>query len=107
MCKFFNSMIPDILDERTITKNATQKQDKIDNWNLCVQSARGAGCRLHDVKPENLAAANTKEIKKVMWQIVKLGLEMDVKMNEEYLVKIMPEIDPAKITDMPVMFPNR
>jgi len=100
MCKFFNKTIPDMLDVRVITSKVSDRKDKIDNWNLCVNSARGAGCRLHDVKAEELADADPIAIQKVIYQIAKIGLETDLKMFEDYLADFIPDADPDTLAGM-------
>jgi len=89
-----------MLDVRVITTKIGDKRDKIDNWNLCVQSARGAGCRLHDVKVESLADGDPISTQKVLFQIAKIGLETDLKMFEEYLAEFIPDADPDALAGM-------
>jgi len=100
LCRYFNKTIPDMLDVRVITTKVGDRRDKIDNWNLCVQSARGAGCRLHDVKVESLADGDPISIQKVLFQIAKIGLETDLKMFEEYLAEFIPDADPDALAGM-------
>jgi plastin-1 len=101
LCKFFNKTIPDMLDVRVITMKVTERRDKVDNWNLCVQSARGAGCRLHDVKVDSLADGDPISIQKVIFQIAKIGLETDLKMFEEFLSEFIPDAsDPDSLAGM-------
>jgi len=89
-----------MLDVRVITTKVTERKDKIDNWNLCVQSARGAGCRLHDVKAEELADGDVISIQKVIFQIAKIGLETDLKMFEDFLAEFIPDTDPDTLAGM-------
>jgi len=93
LCKFFNKMIPDMLDVRVITSRVNERRDKIDNWNLCVQSGRAAGCRLHDVKVDALADGDPEAIQKVIFQVAKVGLETDIKMCDDFLCDWIPGID--------------
>jgi len=95
LCHFFDKVIPDALDLRTITKKISSDQDKIDNWNLCVQSARGNGCRLHDVKVNLLAEGDKDSIKKVIWQIIKTSCELKVRGKKDYLSTVIDDIDNA------------
>jgi len=100
LCKFFNKMIPDMLDVRVITARVNDRRDKIDNWNLCVQSGKGAGCRLHDVKVDALADGDPESIQKVIFQITKVGLETDIKMCEDFLCDWIPDADPDSLAVM-------
>uniref|UniRef100_A0A6B2KXF8 Calponin-homology (CH) domain-containing protein n=1 Tax=Arcella intermedia TaxID=1963864 RepID=A0A6B2KXF8_9EUKA len=93
LCRFFNKMVPDIMDVRVINARVNDKRDKTENWNLCVQSARSAGCRLHDVKIEALVEGDPVSIQNVIFQIAKVGLETDIKMYEEYLADWISEMD--------------
>jgi len=89
LCKFFNKMIPDMLDVRVITTRVNEKRDKVDNWNLCVQSGKAAGCRLNDIKVDALAEGNAEAIQKVIFQVGKVGLETDIKMCDDYLCDLI------------------
>jgi hypothetical protein len=102
LCKFFHRTIPDMLDTRVITLKVSEKRDKVDNWNLCVQSARGAGCRLHDVKIDSLADGDPISIQNVIFQIAKIGLETDIKLLEEFVSEFMPDTDIDTIAGMSI-----
>jgi len=102
MCYFFDKMIPEVMDVRVITRKIKDDRDKIDNWNLCVNSCKGSGCRLPDVKAEDLAAADPEQIMKVIWQIVKVGLETEIKTNSDYLQNIFPDKSLDEIEAMPL-----
>jgi len=91
MCHFFDKMVPDVLDIRALTKKISSDQDKIDNWNLCVNSARGSGCRLNDVKVNLLATGDVESIKKVIWQIIKVSCEVKVRAKKDYLSTVIDE----------------
>jgi len=93
MCRFFDNKVPEVLDARIITTQIREKRDKIDNWNLCVQSVRAVGGRLHDVQVENLADGDSQQILKVLWAIIKLGLEKEVKACRKYCTKIFADSD--------------
>jgi len=100
LCKFFNKMIPDMLDVRVITARVNDRRDKVDNWNLCVQSGKAAGCRLNDVKVDALADGDPESIQKVIFQVAKVGLETDIKMCEDFLLDWIPGADSDSIAVM-------
>jgi len=89
-----------MLDVRVINSKINERRDKIENWNLCVQSGRAAGCRLHDVKAEALADGNPEAIQKVIFQISKVGLETDIKMCDDYLCDLITGVDVDAIAVM-------
>jgi len=93
LCKLFDKKVPGILDERVITTQIREKRDKIDNWNLCVENCKSVGGRLNDVQVERLAEGDGQQILKVLWAIVKLGLEKEVKSCRRYLEKMFPDSD--------------
>jgi len=100
LCRLFNKTIPDMLDVRIITTKVASLRDKVDNWNLCVNTAKGAGCRVHDLKAESLAEADPIAIQKIIFQIAKIGLETDIKMFEDYLSEYLPDVDPDIMAGM-------
>jgi len=100
LCRFFNKTFPEMMDVRVINMKITEKREKIENWNLCVQSAKAAGCRLYDVKAESLADGDSISIQKVIFQIARIGLETDLKMFEEYLTEFIPDVDSDLLTGM-------
>jgi len=99
---------PSVLDVRVVTKRVKDKRDKVDNWNLCVQSGRGVGCRINNVKTDDLANGDPDQIKTVIWQILKTSLETKVRKQRKYLASIIPDqnLDKAPIDDILVAWAN-
>jgi hypothetical protein len=99
LCRYFQKVIPDMLDTRSIHTRTTLKSNKIDNWNACLQNARSVGCRLN-VQAESLADGDPSAIQTVIYQIAKIGLETDIKIYENYLSTILPGVDYDTIAAM-------
>ena len=53
--------------------NLTDNERVIENFQLCVNSARSIGCPIQS-KPEDLAAGKDKAIDEVSWALVKVHL---------------------------------
>jgi len=87
ICHLFNQLIPEQLDESAISI------DKTENWNLCINACNASGCRMTDINVEELEVGNPEHIQKVIFQIIKLGLETDVKLQEDYIKSLLPDDD--------------
>jgi len=51
--------------------NLNSNEKVIENFNLCIGSARSLGCAVSS-KPEDLAGGNQKALEDVSWQIIKV-----------------------------------
>eukprot|EP01125_Pyxidicula_operculata_P009938 TRINITY_DN326_c0_g1_i1.p1 TRINITY_DN326_c0_g1~~TRINITY_DN326_c0_g1_i1.p1 ORF type:complete len:1048 (+),score=423.32 TRINITY_DN326_c0_g1_i1:47-3190(+) len=100
-CYFLDQMVPGALDVSLVSKDADDAAKK-DNWTLCIDSAVASGCKSGLFKVEELAEGDVKPIQNLLWQIIKLGLETDVKMAEEYLGKVIECEDKDEILIWPI-----
>lgn len=92
--KFFDKMIPNTLDVRVINfKIQVKPRDQIENWNLCVNSGRAVGCRMNDIDTKELVKGHKEMLLKVIWQVIKVGLETKMKKNQNLIKKFMDSSD--------------
>jgi plastin-1 len=87
-------MIPNTLDVRVINfKIQVKPRDQIENWNLCVNSGRAVGCRMNDIDTKELVKGHKEMLLKVIWQVIKVGLETKMKKNQNLIKKFMDSSD--------------
>jgi hypothetical protein len=90
LCKFFDKMIPGCLDVRAINyKITTLPRDIIENWNLCVNSGKAVGCRLHDIDIRELSAGKSDALLRLTWQIIRVGLENRMRKHQSLIKKFV------------------
>jgi len=89
LCKFFDILIPSIMDIRVMNTTFETKRDKVENWNLVINSGRAIGCRLNDIIIEEIVNGNVIHIFKIIWRIVKSSFELKIKRNKKILKQLL------------------
>eukprot|EP01120_Amphizonella_sp_Union-15-10_P011036 TRINITY_DN4581_c0_g3_i5.p1 TRINITY_DN4581_c0_g3~~TRINITY_DN4581_c0_g3_i5.p1 ORF type:complete len:658 (+),score=189.58 TRINITY_DN4581_c0_g3_i5:44-1975(+) len=93
LCKFMDKLIPDMLDERAINYKIFDKQSKIENWNLCVNTGRACGCRLSDVSVNDLEAGKKEAIVKVIWETIRAQFDYKLKSSKKFNSQLESIVD--------------
>ncbi|CAF0873678.1 unnamed protein product [Adineta ricciae] len=107
LCKLINVAVPKTIDERAINLNLN-KQDifrQSENLELAINSARGIGCKVVNIHPENISKAVPHLIMGLLWQIIRIQLTHEINLKHvpglvlllrdgetaEHLLKLSPE----------------
>ncbi|CAF4387625.1 unnamed protein product, partial [Rotaria sordida] len=74
LCKLINIAVPKTIDERAINLNFS-KQDifrQSENLELAINSARGIGCKVVNIHPENISKGVPHLVMGLLWQIIRV-----------------------------------
>ncbi|CAF1358466.1 unnamed protein product, partial [Adineta steineri] len=83
LCKLINIAVPKTIDERAINLNLS-KQDifrQSENLELAINSARGIGCKVVNIHPENISKAVPHIIMGLLWQIIRIQLTSEINLK--------------------------
>ncbi|ADV24382.1 fimbrin [Cryptococcus gattii Ru294] len=93
LCKLINDAVPETIDERVLNKpsvkagkarplNAFQMTE---NNNIVITSAKGIGCSVVNIGPQDLIEGREHLILGLIWQIIRRGLlsKIDIKIHPE------------------------
>lgn len=83
LCKLINAAVPKTIDERAINLNLS-KQDIFrqgENLELAINSARGIGCKVVNIHPENISKAVPHLIMGLLWQIIRIQLTSEINLK--------------------------
>lgn len=91
LCKLINFAVPKTIDERAINKVKGLNNFKItENQNLVIQSAKGIGCNVVNVGPEDLKAGKVHIVLGLLWQIIRIGLLSQINLkNNPNLIRLL------------------
>jgi len=91
LCKLINHAVPKTIDERAINKIKGLNNFKItENQNLVIQSAKGIGCNVVNVGPEDLKAGKVHIVLGLLWQIIRIGLLSQINLkNNPNLIRLL------------------
>jgi len=91
LCKLINFAVPKTIDERAINKSKGLNNFKItENQNLVIQSAKGIGCTVVNVGPEDLKAGKVHIVLGLLWQIIRIGLLSQINLkNNPNLIRLL------------------
>jgi len=91
LCKLINFAVPKTIDERAINKIKGLNNFKItENQNLVIQSAKGIGCNVVNVGPEDLKAGKVHIVLGLLWQIIRIGLLSQINLkNNPNLIRLL------------------
>jgi len=74
LCVLINNAVPGTIDERVINKNCKNVHQQTENQNLCINSAKGIGCVVVNIGPQDLIQGKEHLVLGLVWQIVRIGL---------------------------------
>ncbi|CAF3345767.1 unnamed protein product [Rotaria socialis] len=83
LCKLINIAVPKTIDERAINLNLS-KQDIFrqgENLELAINSARGIGCKVVNIHPENISKAVPHLVMGLLWQIIRIQLTSEINLK--------------------------
>ncbi|CAF1097992.1 unnamed protein product [Adineta ricciae] len=83
LCKLINIAVPKTIDERAINLNLN-KQDifrQSENLELAINSARGIGCKVVNIHPENISKAVPHLVMGLLWQIIRIQLTSEINLK--------------------------
>ncbi|XP_045176272.2 plastin-2-like [Mercenaria mercenaria] len=82
LCKLINQSVPDTIDERTINKtNLKLVYLRLENHNLCLNSARSIGCNVVNIGHADLDAGTPHLVLGLLWQIIRIGLLSEINLQ--------------------------
>jgi len=93
LCKLINNAVPKTIDERAINKAKGLNNFKMtENQNLVIQSAKGIGCNVVNVGPEDIKAGKVHIVLGLLWQIIRIGLlsQINLKSNPNLIRLLEP-----------------
>ncbi|CAF3408812.1 unnamed protein product [Rotaria sp. Silwood1] len=83
LCKLINIAVPKTIDERAINLNFS-KQDifrQSENLELAINSARGIGCKVVNIHPENISKGVPHLVMGLLWQIIRIQLTSEINLK--------------------------
>jgi plastin-3 len=83
LCKLINLAVPKTIDERAMNLNYS-KQDifrQSENLELAINSARGIGCKVVNIHPENISKAVPHLVMGLLWQIIRIQLTSEINLK--------------------------
>ncbi|TXT15675.1 hypothetical protein VHUM_00178 [Vanrija humicola] len=90
LCKLINDSVPDTIDERVLNKPTAKKPQLnafqiTENNNIVITSAKGIGCSVVNIGPEDIADGREHLILGLIWQVIRRGLlaKIDIKLHPE------------------------
>ncbi|WVQ83180.1 hypothetical protein IAT38_005319 [Cryptococcus sp. DSM 104549] len=93
LCKLINDSVPETIDERVLNKPSGAKGkprplnafQMTENNNIVITSAKGIGCSVVNIGPQDLAEGREHLILGLIWQIIRRGLlsKIDIKIHPE------------------------
>jgi len=92
IAQFFQKYFPKYFQQE-INTQIKDRQDRIDNWNLCLQALINAGVSNPDISIDLLLEGEVQHIGMLLWDIVKLILFDEVKSQPDYLKYIFKDVD--------------
>uniref|UniRef100_A0A6B2KYN6 Calponin-homology (CH) domain-containing protein n=1 Tax=Arcella intermedia TaxID=1963864 RepID=A0A6B2KYN6_9EUKA len=91
ICLFLAKRAPKVMDHSMIIKPATSQQQKVANWNLCLKCL--ASSNLENVNMDSLVNGDKEEVLMVLWEAVKVSLEVEVKQETKYFNETFQDSD--------------
>lgn len=94
LCKLINDSVPETIDERVLNKSGGGKTGKprplnafqmTENNNIVITSAKGIGCSVVNIGPQDIQEGREHLILGLIWQIIRRGLlsKIDIKIHPE------------------------
>lgn len=89
LLKLINDLVPDTIDTRVLNfpkgKKALNNFTMGENANVVINSAKGIGCVVVNVRPEDIIEGKEHLILGLIWQIIRRGLlsNIDIKLHPE------------------------
>ncbi|KAL7419195.1 fimbrin [Cryptotrichosporon argae] len=90
LSKLINDSVPDTIDERVLNKAGGKRKalnafQMTENNNIVITSAKGIGCSVVNIGPQDLAEGREHLILGLIWQIIRRGLlsKIDIKIHPE------------------------
>ncbi|OCF77119.1 fimbrin [Kwoniella mangroviensis CBS 8886] len=94
LCKLINDSVPETIDERVLNKPSGGKGGKpralnafqiTENNNIVITSAKGIGCSVVNIGPEDISEGREHLILGLIWQVIRRGLlsKIDIKIHPE------------------------
>jgi plastin-3 len=83
LCKLINAAVPKTIDERAINLSLS-KQDifrQTENLQLAINSARGIGCKVVNIHPENISRAVPHLVMGLLWQVIRIQLTSEINLK--------------------------
>ncbi|WP_411023102.1 hypothetical protein, partial [Salmonella sp. s51228] len=74
LCKLIDNAVPGTIDERAINKEKLNNFTKVENQNLCLNSAAAIGCTIQNIGATDLIAGTHHLVLGLVWQIIRIGL---------------------------------
>lgn len=83
LCKLINVAVPKTIDERAINLNLGKNDifRQSENLELAINSARGIGCKVVNIHPENISRAVPHLIMGILWQIIRIQLTSEINLK--------------------------
>lgn len=88
LCKLINDSVPDTIDERVLNKakkKALNAFQMTENNNIVITSAKGIGCSVVNIGPQDIQEGREHLILGLIWQVIRRGLlsKIDIKIHPE------------------------
>ena len=75
LAKLINDSAPNTIDERVLVKKVNMNRfEMLQNLNLVINSAKGVGCKITNIRPEDITEGKPHLILGLVWQVVKVGV---------------------------------
>jgi plastin-2 len=105
LCKAINCAKPNTIDERVLNKKNLNIFKKRENLILGLNSALSLGCKIVNIRPEDLSAGVPHLILGLLWQIIRHALLKNISLSKN--VDIMALLKPGEsIADLENMTPE-
>ena len=93
LAKLINDSAPNTIDERVLVKKVNMNRfEMLQNLNLVINSAKGVGCKITNIRPEDITEGKPHLILGLVWQVVKVGLVADINLQAHpELVRLLRE----------------
>jgi len=78
-----------ILDTNEINQTISYRSDKIVNWNLLINTSHSIGCRIYEIKTEELTSGKIASICKIVWIIMKYFIDVRIKRDKAILNNLL------------------
>merc|ERR1711953_1015608 len=105
LCKAINCAKPNTIDERVLNKKNLNIFKKRENLILGLNSALSLGCKIVNIRPEDLSAGVPHLILGLLWQIIRHALLKNISLSKN--VDIMSLLKPGEsIADLENMTPE-
>jgi len=92
IAQFFQKHFPKYFIQ-DIKTHLRERQDRVDNFNLCLQACNSAGVNNPDISIDLLLEGEFQQIGMLLWDIVKLILFEEVKSQSDYIKFIFKSLN--------------